>query len=173
MLALCEMCIVSDISLDSSDSWELLHLNLIPHFLCASEQTSCICALPKLRDCSNHSALPFTNYNAYICIISEGLMNYPFYASNIYFTILSVNCTGTTWALIQTVIYQILTEDDLTPPHCATHIVNKDLSVYLQLRGGLNTEAEREKLRRKREDIQRQVWSHCLPCSTISCVGLV
>ena len=40
-----------------------------------------------------------------------------------------------------------LTEDDLTPPHCATHIVNKDLSVYLQLRGGLNTEAECKKLR--------------------------
>lgn len=28
--------------------------------------------------------------------------------------------------------------------------------MYLQLRGGLNTEAEREKLRRKREDIQGQ-----------------
>nr|CAB3494244.1 unnamed protein product [Digitaria exilis] len=51
---------------------------------------------------------------------------------------------------------QILTEDDPTPLDCATHIVNKDLSVYLQLRGALDTKAEREKLRRKREEILRQ-----------------
>jgi valyl-tRNA synthetase len=54
------------------------------------------------------------------------------------------------------VFYQILAEDDPTPLDCATHIVNKDLSVYLQLRGALDTKAEREKLRRKREEIQRQ-----------------
>jgi len=53
------------------------------------------------------------------------------------------------------VFYQILFEDDPTPLDCATHIVNKDLSVYLQLRGALDTKAEREKLRRKREEIQR------------------
>ncbi|KAF8672482.1 hypothetical protein HU200_049696 [Digitaria exilis] len=51
---------------------------------------------------------------------------------------------------------QILTEDDPTPLDCATHIVSKDLSVYLQLRGALDTKAEREKLRRKREEILRQ-----------------
>ncbi|KAF0928842.1 hypothetical protein E2562_010700 [Oryza meyeriana var. granulata] len=51
---------------------------------------------------------------------------------------------------------KILTEDDPTPPNCATNIVNKDLSVYLQLRGAVNTEAEREKLRKKREEIQKQ-----------------
>ncbi|XP_052134317.1 valine--tRNA ligase, mitochondrial 1-like [Oryza glaberrima] len=51
---------------------------------------------------------------------------------------------------------KILTEDDPTPPNCATNIVNKDLSVYLQLRGALNTEAEREKLRKKRDEIQKQ-----------------
>jgi valyl-tRNA synthetase len=53
------------------------------------------------------------------------------------------------------VFYQILAEDDPTPLDCTTHIVNKDLSVYLQLRGALDTKAEREKLRRKREEIQR------------------
>ena len=57
--------------------------------------------------------------------------------------------------LIQRVFYQILAEDDPTPLDCATHIVNKDLSVYLQLRGALDTKAEREKLRRKRDEIQR------------------
>ncbi|KAL6641285.1 hypothetical protein ACP70R_019466 [Stipagrostis hirtigluma subsp. patula] len=60
----------------------------------------------------------------------------------------------TTLASVSTV--KILTEDDAIPSDCATNIVNKDLSVYLQLRGALNTEAEREKLRRKRGEIQRQ-----------------
>ncbi|TVU32076.1 hypothetical protein EJB05_23794 [Eragrostis curvula] len=51
---------------------------------------------------------------------------------------------------------KILAEHDPIPPGCATHILNKDLSVYLQLRGALNAEAEREKLWKKREEIQRQ-----------------
>ncbi|XP_044401811.1 valine--tRNA ligase, mitochondrial 1 isoform X1 [Triticum aestivum] len=51
---------------------------------------------------------------------------------------------------------EILTEDDPTPPDCATNIVNKDLAVYLQLRRALNTEAEHEKLRKKREEVQKQ-----------------
>ncbi|KAM3408927.1 hypothetical protein ACQJBY_001768 [Aegilops geniculata] len=51
---------------------------------------------------------------------------------------------------------KILTEDDPTPPDCATNIVNKDLAVYLQLRGALDTEAEHEKLRKKREEVQKQ-----------------
>ncbi|KAL6905179.1 hypothetical protein ACP4OV_002780 [Aristida adscensionis] len=53
-------------------------------------------------------------------------------------------------------ILKILTDDDATPSDCTTNIVNKDLSVYLQLHGALNTEAEREKLRRMKGDIQRQ-----------------
>jgi len=81
------MCVVTDISIDSSDSWELLHLNLITHFLCASEQTPCLCALPKLRDCSHHSALPFPNYNADICIVSEGLMDYPFFTLPVFISL--------------------------------------------------------------------------------------
>ncbi|KAJ1294912.1 hypothetical protein BS78_01G182600 [Paspalum vaginatum] len=60
----------------------------------------------------------------------------------------------TTLASVSTL--KILTADDPTPPDCATLIVNMDLSVYLQLRGALNTEAEREKLRRKKEEIGRQ-----------------
>ncbi|VAH05059.1 unnamed protein product [Triticum turgidum subsp. durum] len=51
---------------------------------------------------------------------------------------------------------KILTEDDPTPPDCATNIVNKDLALYLQFRGALDTEAEHEKLRKKREEVQKQ-----------------
>lgn len=50
---------------------------------------------------------------------------------------------------------QILTENDETPPDCAKAVVNKDLSVYLQLQGALNAEVELEKLRKKREEIQK------------------
>lgn len=52
-------------------------------------------------------------------------------------------------------ILQLLAESDQTPPDCATVVVNKDLSVYLQLQGALNAEAEREKLRKKRDEIQK------------------
>jgi hypothetical protein len=45
---------------------------------------------------------------------------------------------------------QILTESDETPANCTTVVVNKDLSVYLQLQGDLNADAEREKLRKKK-----------------------
>lgn len=54
-------------------------------------------------------------------------------------------------------IHQILAEHDTAPPDCATYIVDKDLSVYLELRGALNAEAEREKLVKKREEILRYV----------------
>ncbi|XP_044971413.1 valine--tRNA ligase, mitochondrial 1-like [Hordeum vulgare subsp. vulgare] len=51
---------------------------------------------------------------------------------------------------------KILTEDDPAPSDCATDIVNKDLAVYLQLRGALDTDAEHEKLRKKREEVQKK-----------------
>lgn len=51
--------------------------------------------------------------------------------------------------------FQILAESDETPPDCSTAVVNKDLSVYLQLQGALNTEVELEKLRKKRDEIQK------------------
>ncbi|VAH05050.1 unnamed protein product [Triticum turgidum subsp. durum] len=50
----------------------------------------------------------------------------------------------------------VCSEDDPTPPDCATNIVNKDLALYLQFRGALDTEAEHEKLRKKREEVQKQ-----------------
>ncbi|KAG8045647.1 hypothetical protein GUJ93_ZPchr0008g13403 [Zizania palustris] len=50
---------------------------------------------------------------------------------------------------------KILTENDEAPPDSATAVVNKDLSVYLQLQGALNAEVELEKLRKKREEIQK------------------
>jgi valyl-tRNA synthetase len=52
-------------------------------------------------------------------------------------------------------ILQVLKESDETPADCATAVVNKDLSVYLQLQGALNAEAELEKLGKKRDEIQR------------------
>ncbi|XP_015690635.1 valine--tRNA ligase, mitochondrial 1-like [Oryza brachyantha] len=51
-------------------------------------------------------------------------------------------------------LLEILTENDEIPADCAIAIVNKDLSVYLELQGALNSEAEREKLRKKRDEIQ-------------------
>ncbi|KAK3133783.1 hypothetical protein QOZ80_6AG0540990 [Eleusine coracana subsp. coracana] len=50
---------------------------------------------------------------------------------------------------------KILKESDETPADCATAVVNKDLSIYLQLQGALNAEAELEKLRKKRDEIQK------------------
>ncbi|XP_052146123.1 valine--tRNA ligase, mitochondrial 1-like [Oryza glaberrima] len=58
-------------------------------------------------------------------------------------------------SLSSTSSLKILTENDETPPDCATAVVNKDLSVYLQLQGALNAEVELEKLRKKREEIQK------------------
>ncbi|KAI5005418.1 hypothetical protein ZWY2020_032661 [Hordeum vulgare] len=52
-------------------------------------------------------------------------------------------------------IVKILAESDETPPDCSTAVVNKDLSVYLQLQGALNAEVELEKLRKKRDEIQK------------------
>jgi valyl-tRNA synthetase len=39
-------------------------------------------------------------------------------------------------------ILQILTENNETPADCATAVVNKDLSVYLELQGASNADAE-------------------------------
>ncbi|CAL5082726.1 unnamed protein product [Urochloa decumbens] len=50
---------------------------------------------------------------------------------------------------------KILTENDETPADCATAVVNKDLSVYLQLQGALNADAELEKLKKKKDEIQK------------------
>uniref|UniRef100_A0A0A9ERC8 valine--tRNA ligase n=1 Tax=Arundo donax TaxID=35708 RepID=A0A0A9ERC8_ARUDO len=50
---------------------------------------------------------------------------------------------------------KILAENDETPADCATAVVNKDLSVYLQLQDALNADAEREKLRKKRDEIEK------------------
>uniref|UniRef100_A0A0D9VTQ7 Valine--tRNA ligase, mitochondrial n=1 Tax=Leersia perrieri TaxID=77586 RepID=A0A0D9VTQ7_9ORYZ len=52
-------------------------------------------------------------------------------------------------------LLKILTENDEIPADCAIAVVNKDLSVYLKLQGALNAEAEHEKLRKKRDEIQK------------------
>eukprot|EP00262_Sarcandra_glabra_P008440 TRINITY_DN2196_c1_g1_i2.p1 TRINITY_DN2196_c1_g1~~TRINITY_DN2196_c1_g1_i2.p1 ORF type:complete len:1056 (+),score=239.90 TRINITY_DN2196_c1_g1_i2:303-3470(+) len=51
---------------------------------------------------------------------------------------------------------KVLNENDVVPAGCAVSIVNEHLSVYLELQGALNAEAEQEKLSKKREEIQKQ-----------------
>ncbi|KAG0496383.1 hypothetical protein HPP92_001074 [Vanilla planifolia] len=50
---------------------------------------------------------------------------------------------------------KVLGEDDVPPPGCAIDVVNEKISVFLLLQGILDPEAEREKLWKKREEIQR------------------
>ncbi|XP_052186097.1 valine--tRNA ligase, mitochondrial 1 [Diospyros lotus] len=51
---------------------------------------------------------------------------------------------------------KVLREIDAAPAGCAVSVVNESLSVYLKLRGTLNAEAEREKVKKKMEEIQKQ-----------------
>lgn len=51
---------------------------------------------------------------------------------------------------------QIL-NDDAVPTGCAIGVVNEHLSVYLELQGALNAEAERERLRKKKDELQKLV----------------
>ncbi|XP_074583201.1 valine--tRNA ligase, mitochondrial 1 [Curcuma longa] len=51
---------------------------------------------------------------------------------------------------------KVLTENDMAPAGCAVDVVDENLSVYLQLQGTLDPEAEREKLRKRREDTQKK-----------------
>ncbi|CAL4918770.1 unnamed protein product [Urochloa decumbens] len=50
---------------------------------------------------------------------------------------------------------KVLKENDETPANCAAAVVNKNLSVYLELKGALNAEVERQRLRKKRNKIQK------------------
>ncbi|XP_027069479.2 valine--tRNA ligase, mitochondrial 1-like isoform X1 [Coffea arabica] len=50
----------------------------------------------------------------------------------------------------------VLGENDVSPAGCAVSVVNEVVSVYLELRGSINAEAEREKLKIKMEEIQKQ-----------------
>ncbi|XP_059629353.1 valine--tRNA ligase, mitochondrial 1 isoform X2 [Cornus florida] len=51
---------------------------------------------------------------------------------------------------------KVLSESDADPVGCAVSVVNEALSVFLKLRGTLNAEAEREKLKKKMDEIQKQ-----------------
>lgn len=51
---------------------------------------------------------------------------------------------------------KVLRESDAAPAGCAVSVVNESLSVYLKLRGTLNAEAEREKLKKRMEVLQKQ-----------------
>ncbi|KAA8528160.1 hypothetical protein F0562_035589 [Nyssa sinensis] len=51
---------------------------------------------------------------------------------------------------------KVLSENDAAPAGCAVSVVNEAISVYLKLRGTLNAEVEREKLKKKMEEIQKQ-----------------
>ncbi|XP_029118286.1 valine--tRNA ligase, mitochondrial 1 isoform X3 [Elaeis guineensis] len=52
-------------------------------------------------------------------------------------------------------VVEVLSENDASPVGCAIDIVNENLSVYLQLQGTLNAEAEREKLGKKKQEIEK------------------
>lgn len=57
---------------------------------------------------------------------------------------------------------QILNEDDGAPAGCSVDVVNANLSVYLKLKGTINAEVEREKLRKKVEETKRCAFTlHC------------
>ncbi|KAJ1694927.1 hypothetical protein LUZ63_011625 [Rhynchospora breviuscula] len=51
---------------------------------------------------------------------------------------------------------KIFGENDAAPTGCAIGVVNEHLSVYLELQGALNAQAEREKLRKKKLELQKQ-----------------
>lgn len=50
----------------------------------------------------------------------------------------------------------LLSERDVVPARCAFENVNENLKVYLKVEGNLNAEAEREKIKNKMEEIQKQ-----------------
>ncbi|KAJ3677900.1 hypothetical protein LUZ60_001703 [Juncus effusus] len=50
---------------------------------------------------------------------------------------------------------KILRDGDSAPAGCAIEVVSDSLSVYLQLQGALNPEAEKEKLKKRREETQK------------------
>ncbi|EPS69810.1 hypothetical protein M569_04953, partial [Genlisea aurea] len=50
----------------------------------------------------------------------------------------------------------VLTDSDEAPAGCILLVVDETLSVYLQNRGTINVEAEREKLNKEMEEVQRQ-----------------
>lgn len=49
----------------------------------------------------------------------------------------------------------VLSEKDAAPAGCAVSVVNEALSVYLKIQGNLNVGAEREKFKKKMEEIQK------------------
>jgi amino acid permease len=59
---------------------------------------------------------------------------------------------------------QILNDKNAVPAGCAIGVVNEFLSVYLELQGALNAEAEREKLRKKKDELQKLVLFNILFC---------
>ncbi|XP_078181531.1 valyl-tRNA synthetase / valine-tRNA ligase (VALRS) [Carex rostrata] len=50
---------------------------------------------------------------------------------------------------------KILNDMDTMPTGCAIGVVNEHLSVYLELQGALNAEAESEKLRKKKDELEK------------------
>ncbi|XP_021909857.1 valine--tRNA ligase, mitochondrial 1 isoform X2 [Carica papaya] len=50
----------------------------------------------------------------------------------------------------------LLSGKDAVPAGCAVETVNENLKVYIEVQGSLNAEAEREKIRNKMDEIQKQ-----------------
>ncbi|KAL5720040.1 valine--tRNA ligase [Ranunculus cassubicifolius] len=52
--------------------------------------------------------------------------------------------------------FEVLGENDEALSECGVEVVNEHLSAYFQLKGALNAEAELEKLKKKRDELQKQ-----------------
>lgn len=57
--------------------------------------------------------------------------------------------------ICETIIMQVISENDAAPVGCAVSVVNENLSVYLELQGTLSPEAELEKIRKKTDEIRK------------------
>ncbi|KAF4401164.1 hypothetical protein G4B88_014005 [Cannabis sativa] len=57
---------------------------------------------------------------------------------------------------MRTNLLNVFSETDAAPAGCVVSVVNENISVYLDLRGSLSAEAEREKLVKKMEEVQKQ-----------------
>lgn len=51
---------------------------------------------------------------------------------------------------------KVLNDGDAIPARCPVSVASENMSVYLKVRGAINAESEREKLRKKKDDIQKQ-----------------
>ncbi|XP_039168017.1 valine--tRNA ligase, mitochondrial 1-like [Eucalyptus grandis] len=76
----------------------------------------------------------------------------PFFFVNFVMYLIFFNCCS----LFYLTDSQVLLSEKDVPASCAFENVNENLKVYLKVQGELNAEAEREKIKNKMEEIQKQ-----------------